>query len=54
MLALSFIAAEMLFLVGADPGAQATPSGWPTDLDGLNTMIYEYLLSPVSYSVSHV
>ncbi|KAH9833702.1 arabinogalactan endo-1,4-beta-galactosidase [Rhodofomes roseus] len=25
----------------ADPGHQAIPSGWPTDLSGLNTQIYE-------------
>ena len=25
---------------GADPGDQTIPSGWPTDLDGLNTQIY--------------
>ena len=25
---------------GADPGHQAIPSSWPTDLDGLNTQIY--------------
>ena len=27
---------------GADPGHQAIPSGWPTDLNGLNTQIYTY------------
>ena len=27
-------------LVGADSGHQAIPSGWPTDLAGLNTEIY--------------
>ncbi|KAI0765017.1 arabinogalactan endo-1,4-beta-galactosidase [Fomes fomentarius] len=26
----------------ADPGHQAIPSGWPTDLDGLNTKIWQY------------
>ncbi|KAI0650511.1 arabinogalactan endo-1,4-beta-galactosidase [Trametes meyenii] len=26
----------------ADPGKQAIPSGWPTDLDGLNTQIWQY------------
>ncbi|KAI0347696.1 arabinogalactan endo-1,4-beta-galactosidase [Trametopsis cervina] len=26
----------------ADPGHQAIPSGWPTDLNGLNTQIYTY------------
>lgn len=26
----------------ADPGKQAIPSGWPTDLNGLNTKIYAY------------
>ncbi|TFY80753.1 hypothetical protein EWM64_g3258 [Hericium alpestre] len=26
----------------ADPGKQAIPSAWPTDLDGLNTEIYTY------------
>ncbi|KAF8151191.1 endogalactanase [Pholiota molesta] len=26
----------------ADPGKQAIPSGWPTDLAGLNTQIYTY------------
>ncbi|KAH8109677.1 arabinogalactan endo-1,4-beta-galactosidase [Phellopilus nigrolimitatus] len=26
----------------ADPSHQAIPSSWPTDLDGLNTQIYEY------------
>ncbi|KAL0577635.1 hypothetical protein V5O48_004360 [Marasmius crinis-equi] len=26
----------------ADPGHQAIPSGWPTDLNGLNTKIYTY------------
>ena len=30
-------------LVGADPGHQAIPSGWPTDLSGLNTEIYTYV-----------
>jgi arabinogalactan endo-1,4-beta-galactosidase len=27
---------------GADPGHQSIPSGWPTDLNGLNTQIYTY------------
>ncbi|EIW61652.1 arabinogalactan endo-1,4-beta-galactosidase [Trametes versicolor FP-101664 SS1] len=26
----------------ADPGHQSIPSGWPTDLDGLNTQIWQY------------
>ncbi|KAI9000792.1 arabinogalactan endo-1,4-beta-galactosidase [Trametes punicea] len=26
----------------ADPGHQAIPAGWPTDLDGLNTQIWQY------------
>ncbi|KAJ3872311.1 glycoside hydrolase family 53 protein [Lentinula edodes] len=32
----------------ADPGDQATPSSWPTDLDGLNTEIYDYTNSLVT------
>ncbi|KAI0094200.1 arabinogalactan endo-1,4-beta-galactosidase [Irpex rosettiformis] len=32
----------------ADPGHQAIPSGWPTDLDGLNTQIYTYTKNLVS------
>ncbi|VDC05486.1 unnamed protein product [Peniophora sp. CBMAI 1063] len=32
----------------ADSGHQAIPSGWPTDLDGLNTEIYTYTQSIVS------
>ncbi|GLB42187.1 putative arabinogalactan [Lyophyllum shimeji] len=31
----------------ADPGKQAIPSGWPTDLAGLNTKIYTYTNSLV-------
>ncbi|KAI0720349.1 arabinogalactan endo-1,4-beta-galactosidase [Cerioporus squamosus] len=31
----------------ADPGKQAIPSGWPTNLDGLNTQIYNYTLNLV-------
>ncbi|KAF5368930.1 hypothetical protein D9758_002917 [Tetrapyrgos nigripes] len=31
----------------ADPGHQAIPSGWPTDLNGLNTQIYTYTNSIV-------
>ena len=27
---------------GADPGKQATPSSWPSDLDSLNRYIYDY------------
>ncbi|KAI0776225.1 arabinogalactan endo-1,4-beta-galactosidase [Trametes elegans] len=26
----------------ADPGHQSIPAGWPTDLDGLNTQIWQY------------
>jgi len=32
----------------ADPGHQAIPAGWPTDLAGLNTQIYEYTNSLVA------
>ncbi|KAJ3827576.1 glycoside hydrolase family 53 protein [Lentinula raphanica] len=32
----------------ADPGDQAIPSSWPTDLDGLNTEIYDYTNSLVT------
>ncbi|KAH7878624.1 endogalactanase [Lentinula edodes] len=32
----------------ADPEDQATPSSWPTDLDGLNTEIYDYTNSLVT------
>ncbi|GJE88499.1 glycoside hydrolase family 53 protein [Phanerochaete sordida] len=32
----------------ADPGHQAIPSGWPTDLNGLNTQIYTYTLNLVT------
>ena len=28
---------------GADPGKQAIPSGWPTNLNGLNTQIYKFV-----------
>ncbi|EKM51618.1 glycoside hydrolase family 53 protein [Phanerochaete carnosa HHB-10118-sp] len=31
----------------ADPGHQAIPSSWPTDLNGLNTQIYTYTLDLV-------
>jgi arabinogalactan endo-1,4-beta-galactosidase len=31
----------------ADPGDQAIPSSWPTDLDGLNTEIFDYTMSLV-------
>ncbi|KAM5535469.1 hypothetical protein V8D89_010806 [Ganoderma adspersum] len=31
----------------ADPGHQAIPSGWPTDLSGLNTEIYTYTMNVV-------
>ncbi|KAF9567186.1 endogalactanase [Agrocybe pediades] len=31
----------------ADPGKQATPSGWPNNLSGLNTQIYTYTMSVV-------
>ncbi|KAF8962594.1 arabinogalactan endo-1,4-beta-galactosidase [Flammula alnicola] len=31
----------------ADPGHQAIPSGWPTDLAGLNTQIYTYTMNLV-------
>ncbi|KAJ3858030.1 glycoside hydrolase family 53 protein [Lentinula lateritia] len=42
------VAAGMSLLIGADPGDQATPSSWPTDLDGLNTEIYDYTNSLVT------
>ncbi|KAL4249699.1 Arabinogalactan endo-beta-1,4-galactanase [Abortiporus biennis] len=32
----------------ADPGKQAIPSGWPQDLNGLNTQIYTYTQSIVN------
>ncbi|KAF9263361.1 arabinogalactan endo-1,4-beta-galactosidase [Marasmius fiardii PR-910] len=32
----------------ADPGHQSIPSGWPTDLNGLNTKIYTYTKDLVS------
>ncbi|KAI0375887.1 arabinogalactan endo-1,4-beta-galactosidase [Pilatotrama ljubarskyi] len=31
----------------ADPGHQSIPSGWPTNLNGLNTQIYEYTMNVV-------
>ncbi|KZT05654.1 glycoside hydrolase family 53 protein [Laetiporus sulphureus 93-53] len=31
----------------ADPGHQAIPSSWPTDLDGLNAEIYDYTMEVV-------
>ena len=31
---------------GADPGHQSIPSGWPTDLSGLNTKIYTCVREP--------
>ncbi|KAF5310556.1 hypothetical protein D9619_007865 [Psilocybe cf. subviscida] len=31
----------------ADPGKQAIPSSWPTDLNGLNSKIYTYTMSVV-------
>lgn len=30
----------VVYIVGADPGHQAIPSGWPTTLDGLNTQVF--------------
>lgn len=30
----------VVVFVGADPGHQAIPSGWPTTLDGLNTQVF--------------
>lgn len=29
----------------ADPGKQAIPSGWPTDIDGLEDTLYQYTLN---------
>ena len=37
--------ADMCRAQGADPGHQAIPASWPTDLNGLNTQIYT-LVSP--------
>ncbi|KAJ4490284.1 arabinogalactan endo-1,4-beta-galactosidase [Lentinula aciculospora] len=57
VLAKRAVAARMSLLIAvdlhysdtwADPGDQATPSSWPTDLDGLNTEIYDYTNSLVT------
>lgn len=38
---------------GADPGHQAIPASWPTDLAGLNTQIYTYTKELVTSFASH-
>lgn len=38
---------------GADPGHQAIPASWPTDLAGLNSQIYTYTRDLVTSFASH-
>lgn len=38
---------------GADPGHQAIPASWPTDLAGLNTQIHTYTKELVTSFASH-
>lgn len=40
-------------MTGADPGHQAIPARWPTNLSGLNTQIYTYTKDLVTSFAYH-